>query len=60
MSLLFNKLSMKGLIMHLNAFGQLLIILNTHKAMADLLECWAAIYSDQPQSIIAYEMMTSR
>ena len=44
--------------MHINAFGQPLIILNTHKAAADLLDRRAAIYSDRPPNIVALEMMT--
>ena len=44
--------------MHLNAFGQPLIILNTHKAAADLLERRAAVYSDRPPNIVAVEIMT--
>jgi len=44
--------------MHLNAFGQPLIVLNTHKAAADLLERRAAIYSDRPPNIVALEMLT--
>jgi len=45
--------------MHLNVFGQPLIILNMHKAAADLLEHRAAIYSDWPLNIVAIEMMAS-
>ena len=55
---LLSNLSSKGPIMHINAFGQPLIILNTHNAAADLLERRAAIYSDRPDNIVAVEMMT--
>ena len=46
-----------GPIMHVNVLGQPLIVLNTHKATADLLERRAAIYSDRPPNICG-EMMT--
>ena len=42
--------------MHINVVGQPFIILNTHKAAADLLEHRAAIYSDRPPNIVVSEM----
>ena len=47
-----------GPIIHVNALGQPLIVLNTHKATADLLERRAAIYSDRPPNIVSVDMMT--
>ena len=44
--------------MHVNVLGQPLIILNTHKAAADLLERRSEIYSDRPQNIVSVDMMT--
>lgn len=46
-----------GPIVHINVLGQPLIILNTHKAAADLLERRAAIYSDRLPTAVA-DMMT--
>ena len=49
---------MLGPIMHVNVLGQPLIVFNTHKATADLLERRAAIYSDRPPNIVCVDMMT--
>lgn len=38
--------------------GQVFIVLNTHKAVTDLLEKKGAIYSDRPRSIVAGEYGT--
>jgi hypothetical protein len=47
-----------GPITYLNVAGQPVIVLNTHKAAADLLDRKAAIYSDRPRNIVAHEILT--
>ncbi|KAF8871717.1 cytochrome P450 [Infundibulicybe gibba] len=47
-----------GPITYISLAGQPVIILNTPKAAADLLERRAAIYSDRPRNIVAAEIMT--
>lgn len=47
-----------GPIVYLNAVGQPLIVLNTHRAAADLLDKRAAIYSDRPDMIVALDFLT--
>jgi hypothetical protein len=42
-----------GPVVYLNVAGQLVIVLNTHKAAADLLNRRANIYSDRPINIVA-------
>jgi hypothetical protein len=44
--------------MHLSAAGQPIIVLNTLKAAADLLDRKAGITSDRPQNIVASDIMT--
>ncbi|KAH9028791.1 cytochrome P450 [Lactarius hengduanensis] len=46
-----------GDVFHLNAMGQHIVVLNTQKAAADLLDRRAAIYSDRPRSIVAGEIL---
>ena len=46
-----------GDIFYLNAAGQPIIILNSRKVAADLLERRAGIYSDRPVNIVACELM---
>ena len=49
-----------GPIIHLNLFGQSVIVLSSNKVAADLLDRRAAIYSDRPRFIIACGMLTER
>jgi len=42
-----------GPVVYLNVAGQPVIVLNTHKAAADLLDRRANIYSDRPTNIVA-------
>ncbi|KAH9028792.1 cytochrome P450 [Lactarius hengduanensis] len=46
-----------GDVFHLNAMGQHIVVLNTQKAVADLLDRRAAIYSDRPRNIVAAEIL---
>jgi hypothetical protein len=47
-----------GDIIYLNAAGQPMIILNSQKVAADLLDRRAGIYSDRPRNIVASDIMT--
>jgi hypothetical protein len=47
-----------GDIIYLNAFGQPMVILNSQKVAADLLDRRAGIYSDRPRNIVASDIMT--
>ncbi|EMD35209.1 hypothetical protein CERSUDRAFT_116679 [Gelatoporia subvermispora B] len=47
-----------GPIVHITLAGQSVIILNTHKAAADLLDRRANNYSDRPRNIVASEILT--
>ncbi|THU75931.1 cytochrome P450 [Dendrothele bispora CBS 962.96] len=47
-----------GDLIYLNAAGQPIIVLNSQKIAADLLDHRAAIYSDRPRNIVASDMMT--
>ena len=49
---------MLGPVVYLNVAGQPVIILNTHKAAADLLDRRANIYSDRPNNIVASDFLT--
>ena len=44
--------------MYLNVVGQPLVILNSQKVAADLLDRRAGIYSDRPRNIVASDIMT--
>ena len=46
-----------GDIVSITAFGQRIVILNTHKATADLLDKRAANYSDRPRNVVASEIL---
>ncbi|KAI0255208.1 cytochrome P450 [Lactifluus subvellereus] len=46
-----------GDLIYLNAAGQPVIILNSHRVASDLLDRRAAIYSDRPPNIVASEIM---
>lgn len=48
-----------GGVVHVSAFGQPLIILNSTKAITDLLEKRSGIYSDRPTLPMAGEMCVS-
>ncbi len=45
-----------GPIIHVNVLGQPLIVLNTHKVAADLLDRRPAIYLDRPPNIVCDTM----
>ncbi|KAF8492384.1 cytochrome P450, partial [Russula emetica] len=47
-----------GDIIYLNAVGQPMVILNSQKVAADLLDRRASIYSDRPRNIVAFEILT--
>jgi hypothetical protein len=47
-----------GELIFLNAGGQPIIVLNSQRAAADLLDRRAAIYSDRPRLIVACDIMT--
>lgn len=47
-----------GDIVYLNAAGQSMVILNSQKVAADLLDRRAGIYSDRPRNIVASDIMT--
>jgi hypothetical protein len=47
-----------GNIIYLNAAGQPMVILNSQKVAADLLDRRAGIYSDRPRNIVASDIMT--
>lgn len=47
-----------GDITYLNAAGQPIVVLNSQKVAADLLDRRASIYSDRPQNIVASDIMT--
>ncbi|KAF5343597.1 hypothetical protein D9757_013684 [Collybiopsis confluens] len=47
-----------GEIVYVSALGQPIIVLNSQKVAADLLDRRAAIYSDRPRNIVASEIMT--
>ncbi|KAH9918281.1 uncharacterized protein B0H18DRAFT_1031912 [Fomitopsis serialis] len=46
-----------GDVMHFSAFGRSIVILDSRKAVFDLLEKRSAIYSDRPRSVLAGEMI---
>ncbi|KAH9015899.1 cytochrome P450 [Lactarius hengduanensis] len=46
-----------GDVFYLNAMGQPIVVLNTQKAAADLLDRRAGIYSDRPRLIVAGEIL---
>jgi len=47
-----------GELIYLNAAGQPIIVLNSQRVAADLLDRRAAIYSDRPRFIVACDIMT--
>lgn len=47
-----------GDVVYLNVFGRPVVILNSPKAAADLLDRRAANYSNRPRNIVGSEMMT--
>ena len=46
-----------GDVFYLNAAGQPIVVLNTQKTAADLLDRRAAIYSDRPRNIVAAQIL---
>ena len=50
-------LSLSGDIIYLSAAGQPIIVLNTQKVAADLLDRRAGIYSDRPRNIVAAQIL---
>ena len=46
-----------GDVFYLNAAGQSIVVLNTQKTAADLLDRRAAIYSDRPRNIVAAQIL---
>lgn len=51
-------LTYPGPLVYLNVAGQPIIVLNSHKVAADLLDRRASIYSDRPPNIVASDMLT--
>ncbi|KAI9443652.1 cytochrome P450 [Lactarius indigo] len=47
-----------GDLIYLNAFGQPMVVLNSQKVAADLLNRRAGIYADRPRNIVASDIMT--
>ncbi|KZT29047.1 cytochrome P450 [Neolentinus lepideus HHB14362 ss-1] len=47
-----------GDLVYLNVAGQPLIVVNSHKIAADLLDRRAALYSDRPNNIVASDILT--
>ena len=44
--------------MYLNALGQHIVVMNSHKVAGDLLDRRSIIYSDRPRNIVACDTMT--
>lgn len=51
-------LNPSGNVIYLNAAGQPIVVLNSQKVAADLLDRRAGIYSDRPRNIVASDIMT--
>jgi hypothetical protein len=47
-----------GDVIYLNAAGQPVVVLNSHKVAMDLLDRRATIYSDRPHNIVANDIMS--
>ena len=47
-----------GDIIYLNVAGQPVVILNSQKVAADLLDRRAGIYSDRPRNIVSFDLLT--
>ncbi|KAJ7611372.1 cytochrome P450 [Mycena polygramma] len=47
-----------GPLVHINVAGQSILIMNTHKVAADLLDRRGSIYSNRPRWIVASEILT--
>jgi hypothetical protein len=54
----FSLLARLGDLVYINAAGQPMVILNSQKVAADLLDRRAGIYSDRPRNIVASDIMT--
>ena len=49
---------LQGDLVYLNAAGQPVVVLNSHKVATDLLDRRATIYSDRPHNIVANDIMS--
>jgi hypothetical protein len=49
---------MPGDLIYLNVIGQPIVVLNSRKVAADLLDRRATIYSDRPRNIVACDIMS--
>jgi hypothetical protein len=49
---------MPGNLIYLNVIGQPIVVLNSRKVAADLLDRRATIYSDRPRNIVACDIMS--
>jgi len=58
LSITHGILTPSGNVIYLNAAGQPMVILNSQKVAADLLDRRAGIYSDRPRNIVASDIMT--
>ena len=52
------KPSRTGDLIYLNAPGQPIVVMNTHKVAGDLLDRRSRIYSDRPRNIVVGDIMT--
>ena len=50
-------MSLIGDVFYVNAAGQPIVVLNTQKTAADLLDRRAGIYSDRPRNIVAAQIL---
>jgi len=58
LSWLVSDLDPTGDLIYITAAGQPIIVLNSHKVAADLLDRRSGIYSDRPRNIVACDIMT--
>lgn len=54
---LTRMMSLIGDVFYVNAAGQPIVVLNTQKTAADLLDRRAGIYSDRPRNIVAAQIL---
>ena len=47
-----------GDLIYLNAVGQPIVVINSHKVAVDLLDRRAATYSDRPSNVVACDIMS--
>ena len=55
---LIPKHTRTGDLIYLNAAGQPMVVMNSHKVARDLLDRRSRIYSDRPRNIVAGDIMT--